>query len=158
MRKNKIKQRAGCGVRPRSQARSAAETRPKRVSCSPRRVGSATPHGFTRIVGNVKSTASHWTATRIVVCRVRRVGCVHRVLHARRATRMLFLLTARRCPDGLLGFPRSSDSTVFDAKRVIGRRSSCHIVQRDMRQLSFGADQGDGDKPLTVVGFKAEMK
>ena len=44
-------------------------------------------------------------------------------------------------------------NTVFDAKRLIGRRFSDPVVQEDMKHWSFVAAL-DGDKPLIQVEFK----
>ena len=45
-------------------------------------------------------------------------------------------------------------NTVFDAKRLIGRRFSDPIVQEDMKHWPFEVVRGDGDKPLIEVEFK----
>ena len=49
-------------------------------------------------------------------------------------------------------------NTVFDAKRLIGRRFSDPIVQEDMKHWPFEVVRGDGDKPLIQVEFKGETK
>ena len=49
-------------------------------------------------------------------------------------------------------------NTVFDAKRLIGRRFSDPVVQEDMKHWSFEVVRGDGDKPLIQVEFKGETK
>lgn len=49
-------------------------------------------------------------------------------------------------------------NTVFDAKRLIGRRFSDPAVQADMRHWPFKVIAGPGDKPMIVVQFKGEEK
>jgi len=49
-------------------------------------------------------------------------------------------------------------NTVFDAKRLIGRKFSDPIVQADMKLWPFKVVQGDNDKPLIEVEFKGETK
>jgi molecular chaperone DnaK (HSP70) len=48
--------------------------------------------------------------------------------------------------------------TVFDAKRIIGRKFSDPIVQSDMKPWSFKVIQGDGDRPTIQLQFKGESK
>jgi heat shock 70kDa protein 1/2/6/8 len=45
-------------------------------------------------------------------------------------------------------------NTVYDAKRLIGRRFSDPIVQQDIRHWPFKVTQGQFDKPLICVNFK----
>ncbi len=45
-------------------------------------------------------------------------------------------------------------STIFDAKRLIGRRFSDPIVQQDIKHWPFKVVSGLGDKPLINVDFK----
>lgn len=49
-------------------------------------------------------------------------------------------------------------NTVFDAKRLIGRRFSDPAVQADMRHWPFKVISGTGDKPMIVVQYKDEEK
>ncbi|KAF2321539.1 hypothetical protein GH714_000350 [Hevea brasiliensis] len=49
-------------------------------------------------------------------------------------------------------------NTVFDAKRLIGRRFSDHSVQSDMKHWPFKVISGPGDKPMIVVKYKGEEK
>ncbi|KAE9601715.1 Heat shock 70 kDa protein [Lupinus albus] len=49
-------------------------------------------------------------------------------------------------------------NTVFDAKRLIGRRCSDHSVQNDMKLWPFKVIPGAGDKPMIVVNYKGEEK
>ncbi|XP_028763342.1 heat shock 70 kDa protein-like [Neltuma alba] len=49
-------------------------------------------------------------------------------------------------------------NTVFDAKRLIGRRFSDPSVQSDMKHWPFKVVSGPGDKPMIVVQYKGEEK
>ncbi|PON89342.1 Heat shock protein 70 family [Trema orientale] len=49
-------------------------------------------------------------------------------------------------------------NTVFDAKRLIGRRFSDPAVQSDMKLWPFKVVPGPGDKPMIVVQYKGEEK
>ncbi|XVF86313.1 hypothetical protein PTKIN_Ptkin18bG0029600 [Pterospermum kingtungense] len=49
-------------------------------------------------------------------------------------------------------------NTVFDAKRLIGRRFSDPSVQADMKHWPFKVVAGPGDKPMIVVTYKGEEK
>ncbi|KAG6674793.1 hypothetical protein I3842_15G063200 [Carya illinoinensis] len=49
-------------------------------------------------------------------------------------------------------------NTVFDAKRLIGRRFSDASVQADMKLWPFKVIRGPGDKPMIVVDYKGEEK
>ena len=46
-------------------------------------------------------------------------------------------------------------NTVFDAKRLTGRRFSDPVVREDMKHWSFEVVREDKDKPLNQVEFKA---
>ncbi|XP_055825954.1 heat shock 70 kDa protein-like [Solanum dulcamara] len=49
-------------------------------------------------------------------------------------------------------------NTVFDAKRLIGRRFSDPTVQSDMKHWPFKVVPGPADKPMIVVQYKGEEK
>jgi len=49
-------------------------------------------------------------------------------------------------------------NTVFDAKRLIGRKFKDQPVQDDMKHWSFDVVEGDGQKPLIKVNFRGESK
>ncbi|RID79489.1 hypothetical protein BRARA_A02225 [Brassica rapa] len=49
-------------------------------------------------------------------------------------------------------------NTVFDAKRLIGRRFSDSSVQSDMKLWPFKIIPGPADKPMIVVSYKGEEK
>merc|ERR1711977_416346 len=49
-------------------------------------------------------------------------------------------------------------NTVFDAKRLIGRKFDDSTVQADMKHWPFGIIAGPGNKPLIKVDFKGESK
>ncbi|XP_027352003.1 heat shock cognate 70 kDa protein-like isoform X3 [Abrus precatorius] len=49
-------------------------------------------------------------------------------------------------------------NTVFDAKRLIGRRISDPSVQSDMKLWPFKIIAGAGEKPMIVVNYKGEEK
>jgi len=49
-------------------------------------------------------------------------------------------------------------NTVFDAKRLIGRKFNDPIVQKDCKLWPFKVESGPDDKPVIVVKFKGETK
>ncbi|XP_051181979.1 heat shock cognate 70 kDa protein [Lolium perenne] len=49
-------------------------------------------------------------------------------------------------------------NTVFDAKRLIGRRFSDACVQGDIKLFPFKVISGPGDRPMIVVHYKGEVK
>jgi L1 cell adhesion molecule like protein len=53
---------------------------------------------------------------------------------------------------------RNPQNTVFDAKRLIGRKFNEKQVQDDMKHWPFKVESGAGDKPVIVVQFKGETK
>src|SRR3989337_1832840 len=50
------------------------------------------------------------------------------------------------------------ENTVFDAKRLIGRKFSDATVQNDMKNWSFKVACRDGNKPYPEVVYKGEKK
>merc|ERR1712176_666415 len=53
---------------------------------------------------------------------------------------------------------RNPENTVFDAKRLIGRKFADPIVQADIKLWPFKVIAGSGDKPMIVVNFQGEEK
>jgi len=53
---------------------------------------------------------------------------------------------------------RNPENTVFDAKRLIGRKYNDPIVQADIKLWPFKVLGGAGDKPMIVVQFQGEEK
>jgi L1 cell adhesion molecule like protein len=49
-------------------------------------------------------------------------------------------------------------NTIYDAKRLIGRKFSDPIVQRDMKLWPFKVVDDGNDRPQIVVNFKGEEK
>merc|ERR1719265_1483319 len=49
-------------------------------------------------------------------------------------------------------------NTVFDAKRLIGRKFSDQTVQADIALWPFKVESGPAEKPMIVVNFKGENK
>eukprot|EP01133_Synstelium_polycarpum_P006585 gene6585-7643_t len=49
-------------------------------------------------------------------------------------------------------------NTIFDAKRLIGRKFSDTVVQADMKHWPFKVVQKEGDKPYLQIEFKGETK
>ena len=49
-------------------------------------------------------------------------------------------------------------NTVFDAKRLIGRKFTDSVVQKDMKHWPFKVEAGNDNKPVIVVKFKGEQK
>jgi L1 cell adhesion molecule like protein len=50
------------------------------------------------------------------------------------------------------------ENTVFDAKRLIGRKFSDPVIQADMKHWPFKVVAGPGDKPLIEVTYRGEKK
>ncbi|KAG6734798.1 hypothetical protein I3842_01G287800 [Carya illinoinensis] len=53
---------------------------------------------------------------------------------------------------------RNPTNSVFDAKRLIGRRFSDPLVQNDINLWPFKVIEGSKDKPMIVVSYKGEDK
>ena len=53
---------------------------------------------------------------------------------------------------------RNPENTVFDAKRLIGRKFNDPIVQADIKLWPFKVVAGAGDKPMIEVNFQGETK
>merc|ERR1712054_110101 len=53
---------------------------------------------------------------------------------------------------------RNPENTVFDAKRLIGRKFADPIVQSDIKLWPFKVISGSGDKPMIQVNFNGEDK
>jgi len=53
---------------------------------------------------------------------------------------------------------RNPENTVFDAKRLIGRKFTDSIVQADMKLWPFGVKQGSQGRPVIEVTFKGEKR
>ena len=53
---------------------------------------------------------------------------------------------------------RNPLNTVFDAKRLIGRKFSDKTVQSDVKLWPFKVESGNDDKPMIVVQYKGETK
>jgi len=53
---------------------------------------------------------------------------------------------------------RNPTNTVFDAKRLIGRKFTDAVVQKDMKLWPFKLEQGENDKPKIVVQYLGESK
>lgn len=53
---------------------------------------------------------------------------------------------------------RNPQHTVFDAKRLIGRKFNDPTVQKDIKLWPFKVEAGPDDKPLIVVKYKGETK
>merc|ERR1711868_265304 len=53
---------------------------------------------------------------------------------------------------------RNPLNTVFDAKRLIGRKYSDKTVQSDVKLWPFKVEAGADDKPMIVVQYKGETK
>lgn len=47
---------------------------------------------------------------------------------------------------------------MFDAKRLIGRKFTDPVVQKDMTHWPFKVEAGTDSKPMVVVKFKGEIK
>ena len=50
------------------------------------------------------------------------------------------------------------NNTIFDAKRLIGRKYNDSVVQQDIKHWSFKVEEGKDSKPMIVVKSKGEFK
>jgi len=53
---------------------------------------------------------------------------------------------------------RNPVNTVFDAKRLIGRKFNDQVVQTDIKLWPFKVEQGSGGRPVIRVNFKGESR
>tara|TARA_R110002074_G_scaffold204750_2_gene373093 strand:- start:1919 stop:3943 length:2025 start_codon:yes stop_codon:yes gene_type:complete len=53
---------------------------------------------------------------------------------------------------------QNSENTVFDAKRLIGRKFNDVLVQSDIKQFPFKVKSGKNEKPIIEVQYKNELK
>jgi heat shock 70kDa protein 1/2/6/8 len=53
---------------------------------------------------------------------------------------------------------KNPTNTVFNWKRLTGRRFSDPAVQTEIRNLPFRVEMGPGDRPLIVVSYLKEIK
>ncbi|CAD7933868.1 unnamed protein product [Amoebophrya sp. A120] len=53
---------------------------------------------------------------------------------------------------------RNPENTVFDAKRLIGRKFNDPVVQSDIKLWPFKVIAGSGEKPMIEVTYQAEQK
>lgn len=53
---------------------------------------------------------------------------------------------------------KNPTNSVFDAKRLIGRKFNDPVVQKDMLHWPFKVEAGNDNKPVVVVKHKGEVK
>lgn len=53
---------------------------------------------------------------------------------------------------------KNPENTVFDAKRLIGRKFDDDVVQKDMKHWPFKVIRGADDKPMIEVTFKGKIE
>jgi L1 cell adhesion molecule like protein len=53
---------------------------------------------------------------------------------------------------------RNAENSVFDAKRLIGRKFAESVVQKDIKLWPFKVEAGADDKPIIVIKYKGEQK
>merc|ERR1712007_238990 len=53
---------------------------------------------------------------------------------------------------------RNSENSIFDAKRLIGRKFADNTVQKDIKLWPFNVSSGPDDKPIITVKYKGEAK
>jgi L1 cell adhesion molecule like protein len=49
-------------------------------------------------------------------------------------------------------------NTIFNFKRLIGRRFSDPYLQSELKNLPYKVERGPGDRPLIVVRYKKEIR
>jgi L1 cell adhesion molecule like protein len=69
------------------------------------------------------------------------------------------MLPSQKQKDSLEMLPKTQTAknpinTVFDAKRLIGRKFSDQVVQKDIKLWPFKVESGPDEKPLIVVKYK----
>jgi heat shock protein 1/8 len=52
----------------------------------------------------------------------------------------------------------NSKNTIYDAKRLIGRKYTDQVVQQELKNLSYNIIKGPDDKPIIDVQYKGEKK
>ena len=53
---------------------------------------------------------------------------------------------------------KNPSNSIFDAKRLIGRKFNETVVQKDMKHWPFKVEAGSDSKPCMVVKYKGEVK
>merc|ERR1712206_74997 len=53
---------------------------------------------------------------------------------------------------------RNAENSIFDAKRLIGRKFADSTVQKDIKLWPFNVTSGPDDKPIITVKYKGEQK
>ena len=53
---------------------------------------------------------------------------------------------------------RNPLNTIFDAKRLIGRKYNEPTIQKDIKLWPFKVESGPDDKPIICVKYKGEFK
>ncbi|KAK3031408.1 hypothetical protein RJ639_037406 [Escallonia herrerae] len=108
----------------------------------------------------------HWNRSRdnlFVCCNVAAWPCVEIIANdqgqRKTPSYIAFTDTRRLIGDAAKNqHGRNSANTVFDAKRLIGRRFSDQSIQTDMKLWPFKVILGANDKPMIVVNYKGEEK
>ena len=65
------------------------------------------------------------------------------------------ILIGEDAKDQLVKNPRN---TIFNFKKLLGRRFSDYSVQEAIRGLLYRVEEGPGDKPLIVVTYRKEVR
>ncbi len=53
---------------------------------------------------------------------------------------------------------KNPQNSIFDAKRLIGRKFTDPVVQKDMEHWPFKVEAGSDNKPIIVIRHKGEVK